>query len=206
MYRFFKNIINTLIIILAFIGAFALYKNYSDFKISEAFSNIFSANKEKIEAEVGDFTQVNDEFKINTAVKVMGYKTVIAKHPNSGQKMIIVDSGKKTLLTENDITGAHIKEKLEDLCHKFKYHSATVDSIQITDRGYMTTYGKRVPYVKFNAKVSNLPMSNLSGIISVVDSDKNNKRLILSINDKKHYSQLITSEFYKSVAESKISK
>ncbi len=206
MYRFFKNIINTLIIILAFIGAFALYKNHSDFKISEAFSNIFSANKEKIEAEVGDFTQVDDEFKINTAVKVMGYKTVIAKHPNSGQKMIIVDSGKKTLLTENDITGAHIKEKLEDLCHKFKYHSATVDSIQITDRGYMTTYGKRVPYVKFNAKVSNLPMSNLSGIISVVDSDKNNKRLILSINDKKHYSQLITSEFYKSVAESKISK
>lgn len=206
MYRFFKNVVNTLIIILAFIGAFALYKNYSNLKITDAFSNIFSANKEKIEAEVGDFTHVDDEFKINTAVNVMGYKTVIAKHPNSGQKMIIVDSGKKTLLTENDITGAHIKEKLEDLCHKFKYHSATVDSIEITDRGYMTTYGKRVPYVKFNAKVSNLPLSNLSGIISVVDSDKNNKRLILSINDKKHYSQLIASEFYKSVKESKISK
>ncbi len=170
------------------------------------FTNIFSTNKEKIEAEVGDFSKVDDEFKINTAVKVMGYKTVIAKHPHSGQKMIIVDSGKKTILSEDDITSAHIKEKLEELCHRFKYHSATVDSIEITSKGYMTTYGKKVPYVKFNAKVSNLPMSHISGIISVVEHDKNNKRLILSVNDKKHYSQLIASEFYKNIQESKTDK
>lgn len=196
MFRFLKNIINTLIIVLAVVGGFSLYKNGS----FDTLTNFFSANKEKVEQEVGDFSKVDEEFKIDTAVKVMGYKTVVAKHQNSGQKMIIVDSGKKTILTEHDILSASIKSKLEELCKKFKYHSATVDSIEIIDKGYMQTYGKRVPYVKFNAKVSNLPMSNVSGIVSVVDSDKNNQRLIISINDKKHYSQLITSEFYKNVS------
>ena len=203
MYRFFKNIVNTFIIILAFVGGYYLYKN-SSFDFSNlGINNIFSVNKEEIQSEVGDFSKVDDEFKLDKAVKVMGYKTVVAKHSNSGQKMIIVDSGKKTLLTEDDITSANIKEKLEDLCKKFKYHSATVDSIEITDKGYLSTYGHRVPYVRFKAKVSNLPLSNVSGIVSVVDNDKNNKRLIISLNDTKHYSQLITSEFYKNVKESK---
>ena len=169
-------------------------------------ANIISLDKEKVEAEVGDFTAVNEEFNIDKAVKVVGYKTVVAKHASSGQKMIIVDSGKKTLLTTEDITSDKIKIKLEELCKKFKYHSATVDNIEITDRGYMITYGKKVPYVKFNAKLSNLPKTNISGIVSVDNSDKDNQKLILSVNDKKHYSQLIASEFYKNVKDSKISK
>ena len=155
-----------------------------------------------MEEEVGDFSKVDTEFNIDKAVNVGGYKTVVAKHASSGQKMIIVDSGKKTLLTSNDITNDRVKEKLEELCKKFKYHSTTVDNIEITDRGYLTTYGKRVPYVKFNAKISNFPGYNISGIISADNSDKDNQRLIISVNDKKHYSQLITSEFYKNVKES----
>ena len=70
----------------------------------------------------------------------------------------------------------------------------------------MNAYGQKVPYVKFNAKISKLPNSNVSGIVSVVDSDSKNQRLIVSVNDKKHYSQLITSEFYKSVKDSKNNK
>ena len=142
-----------------------------------------------------------EEFKIDTAVKVMGYKTVVAKHQSTGQKMIIVDSGKKTLLTENDITSESIKDKLEELCRKFKYKSACVENIEIIDKGYMTTYGHRVPYVRFRAKLSHFPKKDVSGIVSVVDSDKKNQRLIISLNDQKHYSQLITSEFYKNVRE-----
>ena len=206
MFRFFKNIVNTFIIFLAVFGAFTLYKQNVFSNWQNPFTNIFSLNQEKVKEDVGDFSKVDEEFKVNTAVNVLGYKTVVAKHANTGQKMIIVDSGKKVLLTEEDITSASIKQKLEDLCKKFKYHSATIDSIEIIDKGYMTTYGHKVPYVKFNAKVSNMPMSNISGIVSVVDNDKNNQRLILSINDKKHYSQLITSEFYKNVKETKPQK
>ena len=201
MFRFFKNIVNTVIILLAFVGLFSLYKQNVFEDWQNKIGDIFSSNKEKVEAEVGDFTQVDEEFKIDTAVKVMGYKTVVAKHTSSGQKMIIVDSGKKALLTEHDITSESIKIKLEELCKKFRYKSASVENIEILERGYMTTYGHKVPYVKFNAKLSHFPKKNVSGIVSVVDSDKENQRLIVSLNDQKHYSQLITSEFYKNVRE-----
>ena len=206
MFRFFKNIINTVIVCLAVIGIFTLYKLGVFTGLTDGSFCLFSTNKDKIESEVGDFSKVDDEFNIDKAVKVMGYKTVIAKHPSSGQKMIIVDSGKKPLLTEEDIKGDGVKYKLEDLCKKVKYHSTGVQNIEITDKGYMTTYGQRVPYVKFNAKLSNFPHTTVSGIVSVVDHDKKNQRLIVSINDKKHYSQLITSEFYKNVKESKTAR
>lgn len=203
MFRFFKNIVNTVIIIFALFGVVTLYNNYAGGNIADFFSNLFTMNKTKVQEEVGDFSKIDEEFKVDKAVKVLGYKTVIAKHPTSGQKMIIVDSGKKALLTEEDIKSEAIKDKLEELCDKFEYKSTTVESIQITDKGYMTAYGTQVPYVKFNAKLSKFPYTTVSGIVSVVDSDKNNQKMIVSINDKKHYSQLITSEFYKNVNESK---
>lgn len=200
MYRFFKNIVNTLIIILAAVGFLSLYKNYS----FDCITNLFSLDKEKTVEQVGDFSQVDEEFNIDTAVKVMGYKTVVAKHSGSGQKMIIVDSGKKKLLTKEDLKNDNVKTKLEDLCHKYAKNSAEIDSIEIVDRGYMNTYGQRVPYVKINAKVSKFPHTNFTGIVSVVDEDANNQRIIVSVNDKKHYSQLITTEFYKNVKDSKL--
>ena len=203
MFRIIKNIINTVIILLAIFGLISLNRAgvFGDLGDKLTF---FSSNREKIENEVGDFSNVDEEFNIKTAVKVMGYKTVVAKHPTSGQKMIIVDSGKKALLTERDICEDGLKDKLEDLCSRFKYHSNTVESIEIIDKGYMTAYGQRVPYVKFCAKLSKFPHTKICGVVSVVDSDKNNQKLIVSVNDKKHYSQLITSEFYKSVGESRV--
>ena len=199
MFSFFKNIFNFIIgVFLVIILVVVLGRVFFHFEPSD----ILNFDKEKVEEQVGDFSKVDTEFNIDKAVNVGGYKTVVAKHASSGQKMIIVDSGKKTLLTTNDITNDRVKEKLEELCKKFKYHSTTVDNIEITDRGYLTTYGKRVPYVKFNAKISNFPGYNISGIISADNSDKDNQRLIISVNDKKHYSQLITSEFYKNVKES----
>lgn len=203
MYRFFKNIVNTLIIILAVFGCFSLYKNHSFDNIGGAIMNLFSLDKEKTVEQVGDFSQVDEEFKIDTAVNVLGYKTVVAKHSSSGQKMIIVDSGKKKLLTKNDLKNDNVKVKLEDLCKKYAKNKADVEKIEIIDRGYMTTYGQKVPYVKINAKMSKFPNSNFTGIVSVVDEDANNQRIIVSLNDNKHYSQLITTEFYKNVKDSR---
>ena len=165
MFRFIKNIINTVIIVLAVVGLLSLSKNGVFDGLSDKFS-IFSANKEKIENEVGDFSNVDEEFNIKSAVKVMGYKTVVAKHPTSGQKMIIVDSGKKVILTEKDLRDDGLKDKLEDLCRRFKYRSAAIDEIEIVDKGYMMAYGQNVPYVKFSAKLATFPHTKISRIIS----------------------------------------
>ena len=185
-------------------GVLSFYKNHSFDNMLSSLTNMFSLDREKTVEQVGDFSDVNEEFNIDTAVKVMGYKTVVAKHSSSGQKMIIVDSGKKKLLTKEDLKDDSVKLKLEDLCKKYARNSAEIESIEIIDRGYMNTYGQRVPYVKINAKVSKFPKSNFTGIVSVVDEDANNQRIIVSVNDKKHYSQLITTEFYRNVKDSKM--
>lgn len=56
--------------------------------------------------------------------------------------MVIVDSGKKPLLTQNDIKSDKVDKKLNDLADKFKYQAVTVQDIKITDRGTMKVYGK----------------------------------------------------------------
>lgn len=206
MFRFFKNFFNITIIFLAFIGLFTLVKNYSGITLSDLTSNLFSFNKENVKEEVGDFSQVNDEFSIDKAVNVLGYKTVVAKHETTGQKMIIIDSGKKTIIKESDLTEEMIKERMNEMCKKFKYDNVNVENLKITQKGYMKAYGKPVKYIKFNAKLTNLPKGNLSGIISVVDENTDKQKVIISINDNKHYSQLITTEFYKNVNETKTGK
>lgn len=203
MYRFFKNIVNTLIIFLAVIGLISIYKNHSLDGIFDGFSNAFSFDKEKTIEQVGDFSQVDKEFEIDKAINVMGYKTVVAKHQSSGQKMIIVDSGKKTVLTQDDLTDENIKAKLEGFCQKCSNGSTEIESVKIIERGYMNTYGQRVPYVKIDVKLTKLPSSNFVGIISVVEDDNNNKRIVISMNDKNRYSHLITTEFYKNIKDSK---
>ena len=201
MYRFFKNIINTLIIILAVVGLMSLYKNNVFENIPEKLTGLFSLNKESTLRQVGDFSQVDNEFNIDTAVNVLGYKTVVAKHSGSGQKMIIIDSGKKKLLTQDDLKTNGVKIKLEELCKKYSKNSVDADNIEIIDRGYMTTYGQRVPYIKVRASSSKFPTVKYTGIISVVEEDNKKHRLIVSLNDNKHYSQLITTEFFKNVKD-----
>lgn len=201
MYRFFKNIINTLIIVLAVVGLMSLYKNNVFDNISEKMAELFSFDKDSTIEQVGDFSQVDNEFNISTAVNVLGCKTVVAKHSSSGQKMIIIDSGKKTLLTQNDLKNDTVKVKLEDLCKKYSRNSVDADNIEIIDRGYMTTYGQKVPYIKVCASSSKFPTVKYTGIISVVEEDNKNHRLIVSLNDNKHYSQLIATEFFKNVKD-----
>lgn len=63
-------------------------------------------------------------------------------------------------------------------------------------------YGQNVPYAKFDAHVTRLPFSDLSGVVASVKTSDGNEKLALSLSEKKKYSQLITNEFYKGVGES----
>ena len=132
----------------------------------------------------------------------MGYKAVIAEHKASGQKMVILDSGKKSLLTKEDISGKEIENKLKSLSEKFKYQGVSVKEIHVTNRGEIEVFGQKVPYAKFEAKVSKLPVPNISGIIASVQTSDGSEKLALSLNENKKYSQLISAEFFKEVRES----
>lgn len=203
MFRFFKNIFNAIIIVLVIAGINNLYNaNIFDDLITTCSSFIKEKTEQAVE-NVGDFSGINSEFSVDTAVNLFGFKAVIAEHRASGQRMIILDSGKKVLLSKEDIQGDGAKIKLEDLSQKFKYQSSNVSNIEILDKGYMNTYGKTVPYVKFTASVTKLPINKVMGIVAVNDSNPKSQRLLISINDKNRYSQLITNEFYRAVKETK---
>ena len=105
------------------------------------------------------------------------------------------------MLSQADIKSNQVDKKMNDLAEKFKYQAITVKDIQITNRGTLNIYGQTVPYAKFNAKVTKLPFSDISGMVASVKTSDGKEKLALSISESKKYSQLITSEFFKDVKE-----
>jgi len=149
--------------------------------------------------KIGDFSKVNKEFEIEKAAGVLGYNAVLAEHKASGQKLLVVDSGKKVVLSQADITSPNVEDKIKAAINKIKYQSAAIEEFHVTERGTMKSYGQKIPYVKFTAKVKKLPIGEISGIISVVKDEKGNDKILVSANEKNKYSQLITNEFFKEI-------
>ena len=149
--------------------------------------------------KVGDFSGINEEFEIEKAAGIMGYNAVIAEHKAYEKKMIVIDSGSKPILTAEDLQSDNVEEKLKNSIKKIKYQAVSVDDLEITKRGYINSYGKSAPYVKFEAKVKKLPIGDVAGIISVVKDSQGEDRLLVSISEKDKYSQLISDEFFKNV-------
>lgn len=201
MFRLIKIIFNAFLLVLAIIGFNAIggQKYVEAIKISVG--NFIQEHALESAKKIGNFSGLNEEFQIDNAVNLIGYKAILAEHKASGQKMVIIDSGDKALLTESDIKSDKVDKKLKDLAEKFKYQAITVKDIKITGRGSMNVYGKQVPYAKFEAEVTKLPFSDITGVVASVKTSDGNEKLALSISQKDKYSQLITNEFYRGVKE-----
>ena len=149
--------------------------------------------------KVGDFRNIDKEFEIEKTTGILGYNAVLAEHKASGQKMIVIDSGKKTILTKEDIQADNAEERIKEAIAKFKYQTSALEDFQITDKGTMKSYNQEVPYVKFSAKIKKLPIGEISGIISVARDSDGNDKVLVSANKSDKYSQLIANEFFKEV-------
>ena len=200
MFRLIKIIFNAFLLVLAIIGFNAIGGQKYVEAVKVSVGNFIQEHALEGAKKIGNFSGLNEEFQIDNSVNLVGYKAVIAEHKASGQKMVIVDSGKKPLLTQNDIKSDKVDKKLNDLADKFKYQAVTVQDI-ITDRGTMKVYGKDVPYAKFEAHVTKLPFKDVAGVVASVTTSDGSEKLAFSISEKKKYSQLITNEFYRGVAE-----
>ncbi len=202
MFRLIKIIFNAFLLVLAIIGFNAIGGQKYVEAVRVSVGNFIQERAQENAKKIGDFSKLNEEFQIDNAVNLAGYKAVLAEHKASGQKMIIVDSGKKPLLTQNDIKSNEVDKKLKSLADKFKYQAITVQDIKIVDRGTMSVYGRQVPYAKFEAKVTKLPFSDISGVVASVTTSDGAEKLALALSEKDKYSQLITNEFYKGVKQS----
>lgn len=201
MFSLIKIIFNAFLLVLAIIGFNAIGGQKYVEAVKVSVGNFIQEHALEGAKKIGNFSGLNEEFQIDNSVNLVGYKAVIAEHKASGQKMVIVDSGKKPLLTQNDIKSDKVDKKLNDLADKFKYQAVTVQDIKITDRGTMKVYGKDVPYAKFEAHVTKLPFKDVAGVVASVTTSDGSEKLAFSISEKKKYSQLITNEFYRGVAE-----
>jgi len=201
MFRLIKIIFNAFLLVLAIVGFNAIGGQKYVEAVKVSVGNFMQEHALNNAKKIGNFSGINEEFQIDNSVNIIGYKAVIAEHKASGQKMVIVDSGKKPLLTQNDIKSENVDKKLKDLAGKFKYQGSAVQEITVTNRGTMQVYGKTVPYAKFEARVTKLPFKDISGIVASVTTSDGSEKLALSLSEKKKYSQLITNEFYKGVKE-----
>lgn len=196
-----KNIIKAIILVLAVIGFMSLGgKDY----VTKYINDFFNPPQDvmlKRAKDVADFSRIGEEYEIDKAASALGYKGVLAEHKASGQKMIVVDSGKKPLLSPQDFQDGSVDKKLQDLTEKFKYQFVNVQDLKITKRGNIKTFGKTSPYVRFEAKANKLPVGDIKGIISAVKTDDGEIKLLVSVNEKAKYSQLIAEDFFKKVKE-----
>lgn len=194
-----KNVTRAIFLTVLIVGFVALDgQNWVKYQ----FNNFVNPSKDVVlerAQKVGDFSKINKEFEIEKAAGVLGYNAVLAEHKASGQKMVVVDSGKKVILTADDIKSDDAEEKIKMAINKIKYQSAAVEDFHITEKGTMKSYGKEIPYVKFTARIKKLPIGEISGIISVVKDEKGNDKILVSANEKSKYSQLISNEFFKEI-------
>lgn len=194
-----KNILRAIVLTLAFVGFLTLGGREI---LTGIFNNYFNPSQDTIlerAQKVGDFSNINDEFEIEKAAGIMGYNAVVAEHKASGQKMFVVDSGDKVILTAEDIKSGDIEEKLQKAINKVKYQAVSVEKLEVTKQGTMNSYGKEVPYVKFEARVKKLPIGDIGGIVSVASTKNGESRLLISANEKNKYSQLISEEFFRKI-------
>lgn len=202
MFRLIKIIFNSFLIVLALIGFNAIGgQKYIESAISGITGFIHQHAENRAKA-IADFSSLHEEFQIDNTVNILGYKAVLAEHKISGQKMCIIDSGNKTIISKEDIQGNNTEEKLKESISKLKYQAVSFQDIKVISKGTITAYGQNVPYAKFEAKSNRFPVSDLTGIVASLKTTDGSEKLIISVSEKKKYSQLISEEFFKNVKES----
>ena len=194
-----KKIIKSVILALAIIGFFSI--GGKDWIVSLWNKHMGKSPQTMIEKaqKVGDFSQINEEYVIEKATGMLGYNGVLAEHSATGQKMIVVDDHKKPILTKEDIVSGNIEEKVKSSLGKIKYQSLGLEEFEITKHGTLYSYGKNVPYARFNTKITRFPVGAMSGVVAVVPDKNGEDRILISLNEKNKYSQLLAEEFFKKI-------
>ncbi len=193
-------IIKTIIAVLVFFGLLHLgVIDYIKDKIDE--HKGASSQEKMIEdtKDVIDLSAIDDEYTIDKNLKVLKNRMIIAEHNSSGQKMIMIEPKNEDILTKEDIKSDELQQKIESALQKYKYQLVRFDEIKVTKKGEMQGVGQKMPYAKISAEISNLPMKDIEGIVGVAELENGKNLIVISVNEKGKYSQIITDAFYKQV-------
>ena len=196
-------IIKTIIAVLVFFGL--LHLGVIDFikeKIEEYRGNEEARQEKMVDKtkDVVDFSEINkEEYSINKDLKLLKNRMIVAEHNSTSQKMIMIEPKNEALLTKEDITSEKIEEKINTLVDKYKYKLVKFEKIEVKKSGELEALKQKVPYVKVVGVVSNLPIKDVEGIVGVAELENGKNLIVISVNEKGKYSQIITDGFYNKV-------
>lgn len=195
-------IIKTIIAVLVFFGLLHLgvidwaKEKYHEWKGNDIERQEKLVDKAK---DVIDLSQIDDEYTIDKNLKILKNRMIVAEHNASGQKMIMIEPRNENIMTKEDITSENIEQKIEDTLSKYKYQLVKFEEIKVSKKGEMSGVGQKIPYVKVSAQISNLPMKDMEGILGVAELENGKNLIVISVNEKGKYSQIIADAFYKQV-------
>lgn len=192
-------IIKTIIAVLVFFGL--LHLGVIDFiktKINEHKTTEQSQILDKTK-DIVDLSNIDSEYNIEKNVKILKNRMIIADHNATGQKMIMIEPRNGDILTKEDIKDDKLQGKIDKIVSQYKYQLVKFDKLEVSKKGEFTGINQKIPYAKVNAQISNLPIKEMEGIVGVAELDNGKNLIVISVNQKGKYSQIITEAFYKKV-------
>ncbi|MBR6299208.1 MAG: hypothetical protein IKR34_08155 [Candidatus Gastranaerophilales bacterium] len=160
------------------------------------------ARSEFVEKETNfaDFTDVPSDYQLTRSFNFFGYKKINAKYLPTEQKITIYDLKNEERIKVSDFNDKTIDKKIDDILNNFKDSIVTFENFEIVERNNYKAQGKTIPYIRFKAKVKNIPFKNVTGIISAYSTVNNraknpSTKLIFTIVDSKAYNPKIVSDF-----------
>lgn len=154
----------------------------------------------KSETNYADFSYVSSDYQLSRSFNLFGYKKINAKYLPTNQKITIYDLKDEEKISTNDFKTGKIDKKINDLLNNLKDSIITFEDFQIVQRGSYVAKGKTIPFIKFSAKVKNVPFKNVSGVVACYStknakSQKVSTKLIVTMVDSKAFNPVICSGF-----------
>ena len=152
----------------------------------------------------GDFSAVSTNYQLSRCINLAGYKKVYAKYIPSGQKIYIYDTKADKKITEEDFNSKAIVEKIVFIPNVFKEAAGNIEGIQVTGRGKYKTQNGYVPFVLFSARVKNIPLKEVKGVLAAytttdAKTKKQSYKVIVTTADKAEFNPFVVSSFVNSL-------
>ena len=154
----------------------------------------------KTEKNYADFSKVSGDYQLSRSFNLFGYKKINAKYLPTGQKITIYDLKNENTISPKDFQTKEIDTKINNLLNKLKDSFITLEEFQVIQRGSYIAKNKTIPFIKFSAKVKNVPFKNVVGIIACYSTTNEkakepSSKLIVTIVDKKAFNPTIAQGF-----------
>lgn len=198
--KFFKSLIQKIIFI-ALVVAFFAFGGYAWVKKTiNDYQNPPRSEFIKTEKNYADFSSLSGDYQLCRNYNLFGYKKINAKYLPTGQKITIYDLKNTEKISSKDFVTKDIDKKINALLANLKDSIVTFEDFQIVQRGSYLAKNKTIPFVRFEAKVKNIPFKNVTGIIAAYETTnekaKNpSTKLILTVVDIKAYNPNIAKGF-----------